>query len=169
MYLSDSVHEVFCAFTHFHSFIRPCYLLNFLFCSPLWEITCHFVFHNKWERAKTVLRIKLPDKEQKGERQNDAIKIQLAQRQRGRDVKFGLEERIQKGWGIQLSPLWQVHVSNWGSLSSISSQKMWWENEVFLINAVIMMGPTVDLCPFRMLMNVPGLGVKVGLPDSSAT
>lgn len=48
---------------------------------------------------------------------------------------------------------------------------MRWENEAFLINAVIMMGPTVDLCPFRLLMNVAGVrvGVKVGLPDRSVT
>lgn len=46
-----------------------------------------------------------------------------------------------------------------------------WENEAFLINAVIMMGPTVDLCPFRLFMNVPDVcvGVKVGRPDRSLT
>lgn len=34
-----------------------------------------------------------------------------------------------------------------------------------------MMGPTVDLCPFRLFMNVPGVcvGVKVGRPDRSVT
>lgn len=106
-----------------HSYARAIYLIfrSAALCGKLPVI----LFSTTSEREQTKNQTTRQRTERRETKAYDAIKIQLAQRQRGRDVKFGLEERIQKGWGIQLSPLWQVHVSNWGSLSSISSQTMW--------------------------------------------